>query len=375
MLQRILVILVVAVSFSCEQEKTSYTVTGTAVGIADGTEVKLQELLNNRPVLLSSSTIENESFSFEGSIEGKDMHFLTFKGLTGNVPFILENADIEVIVDKDNLSKSILKGSQENELLNSYSKELMRISELNQDLGRQYQTAQQKRQTERVTAIRKSFDSVKSQQSDYELKFVQDNNTSLMSAMVLERMMHSKAYPELQIKELYDGLPEEVRQSAPGKNIDKFLVPMLATAEGAIAPNFEAPDPDGNIISLEDITSKNKVTIVDFWAAWCGPCRKENPNLVRVYDKYKDKGLEIVGVSLDGSSRQKDPKAAWLKAIADDGLTWKQVSHLKYFQDPIAKSYNINAIPASFVLDSEGKILAKKLRGQALDRKMAELLD
>ncbi|MBT8310190.1 MAG: AhpC/TSA family protein [Flavobacteriaceae bacterium] len=375
MLQRILVILVVVLSFSCEQEKTSYTVTGTATGVADGTEVKLQELLNNRPVLLMSTKVENEAFSFEGAIEKKDLHFLTINGLSGNIPFILENDDIDIIVDKENLSNTILKGTKENELLNSYSKELMRISQLNQELGRRYQSAQQKRETELVAAIRKSFDSLKGVQSDYEINFVEDNSNAFMSAMVLERMMHSKSYPELKIKELYDALPEEVKQSGPGKNIDKFLIPMLATAEGAIAPNFEAPDPDGNIISLKDITSENKVTLVDFWAAWCGPCRKENPNLVRVYKNYKDKGLEIIGVSLDGSSRQTDPKAAWLKAIEDDGLTWKQVSHLKYFQDPIAKSYNINAIPASFILDSEGKIIAKKLRGQALDRKMAELLD
>ena len=150
---------------------------------------------------------------------------------------------------------------------------------------------------------------------------------------------------------------------------------MLATAEGAKAPNFEAPNPEGKLLALNDITSNNEITIVDFWAAWCGPCRKENPNLVRLYERYHDKGLEIVGVSLDGSTKQKDPKAAWLKAIQDDGLTWQQVSNLKYFQDPIAQSYSINAIPASFVLDKEGKIIAKGLRGAALDSKIAELLD
>ena len=115
--------------------------------------------------------------------------------------------------------------------------------------------------------------------------------------------------------------------------------------------------------------------MIDFWAAWCGPCRRENPNIVQVYNKYHEKGLEIIGVSLDGRMGQGDPKAAWVKAIEDDNLSWHQISNLNYFEGPIAKMYNIQSIPASFILDAEGRIVAKNLRGPALEQKMAELLD
>src|SRR5690606_17009896 len=145
------------------------------------------------------------------------------------------------------------------------------------------------------------------------------------------------------------------------------------TEVGSMAPDFSAPNPDGTRISLSDI--KGKVTIIDFWAAWCGPCRKENPNVVKVYEKYHDKGLEIIGVSLDGAPNQKDAKAAWMQAIEKDQLTWHQVSNLAYFNDPIAKQYQIQAIPATFILDSEGIIVAKNLRGDALEAKIAELLN
>jgi thiol-disulfide isomerase/thioredoxin len=111
-----------------------------------------------------------------------------------------------------------------------------------------------------------------------------------------------------------------------------------------------------------------KVTLIDFWAAWCKPCRAENPNVVSAYKKYHDKGLNIIGVSLDRSAED------WKKAIADDGLIWNQVSHVAYFEDPIAKLYGVDAIPAAFLLDENGVIVAKNLRGSQLEEKVAELL-
>lgn len=138
---------------------------------------------------------------------------------------------------------------------------------------------------------------------------------------------------------------------------------------GKIAPNFTSPSIDGDMISLNDI--KGKATIVEFWASWCGPCRRENPNLVKVYEKYHDKGLEIIGVSLDKPGQ----KARWQKAIEDDNLNWHHVGSLQYFRDPVARMYDVNSIPASFILDEDGKIVAKRLRGQALEDQIASMLD
>lgn len=137
---------------------------------------------------------------------------------------------------------------------------------------------------------------------------------------------------------------------------------------GKVAPNFSAPDPNGKEIALNDI--KGKVTIIDFWASWCKPCRRENPNVVKLYEKYHDKGLEIISVSLDKEGQ----KNRWIKAIEDDNLTWHNISNLKFWSDPIAKMYNVRSIPATFILDESGTIVAKKLRGAALERKVEELL-
>ena len=119
---------------------------------------------------------------------------------------------------------------------------------------------------------------------------------------------------------------------------------------------------------------KGKATIIDFWAAWCGPCRRENPNVVKIYEQYHDKGLEIIGVSLDGAPNQKDPKKAWLDAIEKDGLVWPyHVSDLKYFQSAAAITYKINAIPFALLLDPEGRVIGKNLRGRALEAKLASI--
>ncbi|MBD3863766.1 peroxiredoxin family protein [Olleya marilimosa] len=143
---------------------------------------------------------------------------------------------------------------------------------------------------------------------------------------------------------------------------------VFGTEIGDYAPTFTATTPDGKDLSLNDVDAK--VIVLDFWASWCGPCRRENPNVVKMYNQYHDKGLEIVGISLDKQG-QKD---RWLKAIAQDKLTWKHVSNLEGWQEPIALAYGVRSIPATYILDGEGKIIAKNLRGKALEDKIAEIL-
>lgn len=149
------------------------------------------------------------------------------------------------------------------------------------------------------------------------------------------------------------------------KELLKQVNSLRTLAVGADAPEISLPDPDGNVITLSSL--RGNYVLIDFWAAWCRPCRVENPNVVKMYEEYRGKNFEILGVSLD---RTRD---AWIKAIQDDGLGWKHVSDLKYFNSEAAAAYQINAIPATYLIDPDGKIIAKGLRGESLRAKLKEI--
>jgi len=152
-----------------------------------------------------------------------------------------------------------------------------------------------------------------------------------------------------------------------GKGFVAFVENMKRTAVGQPAPEISLPDPDGKVITLSSL--QGKYILVDFWAKWCGPCRHENPNVVKAYNEFKGKGFDILSVSLDRT------KADWVQAIKEDGLVWNHVSDLKYFESQAAKDYNINAIPFSILVDPKGNIIAKNLRGSGLQKKLAEVLN
>ena len=173
----------------------------------------------------------------------------------------------------------------------------------------------------------------------------------------------------IEVSEILNGLDEELLASTTIQRLKQSVKAKKKASVGGTAPQFEAPTPSGETLALKD--AMGTYTIIDFWASWCKPCRMENPNVVNVYNKYHDKGLNIISVSLDRPG-QKD---RWLKAIEADNMDWHHVSNLQFWQDPIARQYNVRSIPATFLLDAEGKIIDKNLRGQALQAKIAALLD
>ena len=162
--------------------------------------------------------------------------------------------------------------------------------------------------------------------------------------------------------------PSDCRQI--GKNIADLLSQFEDPIEvGEIAPDFTAPSINGPDITLSNVLLDNKVTLLDFWAAWCRPCRIENPNLVRLHKKYKDAGFDIIGVSLDRTREQ------WEQAVIDDNLPWTQVSNLNFWNDPVARRYSIRAIPQSYLLNKDGLVMGKNLRGQELEDRILSLLN
>ena len=190
-------------------------------------------------------------------------------------------------------------------------------------------------------------------------------NTNMYSSIMAIQALDPDKYSDL-YKSLDAGLSKKFPND---KNVIMFhevVERMLSTNVGQFAPEISLPSPDGKEIALSSL--KGKLVLIDFWASWCGPCRKEMPNVVKIYSKFKNKGFEIYGVSLD------QDKEKWMEAITKDGINWPQVSDLKYWDNVAAKIYNVQGIPYTVLIDKDGKIIAKNLRGQELEKKIAEVL-
>ena len=190
-------------------------------------------------------------------------------------------------------------------------------------------------------------------------------NTNMYASIFAIQGLQPDKYADV-FKALDAGLSKKYPRDQSVIRFHAVVTQMLGTVIGAEAPDIRLPAPDGHEIALSSL--KGKVVLVDFWASWCGPCRKEMPNVVKAYAKYKNKGFEIFGVSLD---KEKDK---WVEAIQVEGITWPQVSDLQYWNSEVVKQYSIEGIPYTVLLDKEGKIIAKNLRGAELDKKLAEVL-
>jgi len=237
------------------------------------------------------------------------------------------------------------------------------MSKLEQD----FSVASASQDVARITELQGEYLRITNQGHDKVAALIKDQPVSLA---VINLLQQGNLLDRDKYFDLYLSTADKLKKEWPNYTVTKPFIEMVdkmkVTAIGQVSPEIEMPNPDGQMIKLSSL--RGKFVLVDFWAKWCGPCRRENPNVVKAYQKYKDKGFEVFGVSLDRNRED------WLQAIQEDGLTWTHVSDLKYFDSKAANDFNISAIPFSILVDPEGKIIAKNLRGASLDKKLEEVL-
>ena len=379
---RLVLISIIAISCKNDIDRTDYVIDGNAEGMYNGIRVYLSAVdATGRQVNIDTAIVMNETFKMTGQLNHPKLHFISVNGLVGKLPIMIENTEMKLNINKSALGNSQVLGSKSNDLLREYDTTINDLKLKSKTLSTEYRAAQIAKDTLAIKTIEPKLIELGKNMNNLGFDFAKKNNTSFVALQIFTNELRKSNLDLEELKTIFNGFSEDIKNSDEAKiviNRLDFLTKKAeaekSTAIGEKAPEFSAPNPDGETIALNEVVSKNKITIIDFWAAWCGPCRRENPNILKIYNQYHTKGLEIIGVGLDGRRGQQNPKEAWVKAINDDNLTWYQVSNLKYF-DEIAQSYNVNSIPSMFILNNKGEIIAKNLRGKDLENKIAELLN
>ena len=331
-------------------------------------EVRLQKVNSDYSIeLVESANFVEDEIEFNIFVFESTLFRLDFMGYT-SLDLILDKSDVDIFVDDSNsLFEFTVNGSDDTEILKSIENKITNYRSEIRELNINFVEASQNRDFELVNSIQSEFDFKKNQ---FELSLKDYLSSAKKSLAVLVTADYLDIEENLIFWEtIYNNYLDEFEENSYFRNFESKLIKIKSISIGSIAPEIILEDTSGVPISLASL--RGKYVLLDFWAAWCRPCREENPNIVENYNNYKSYGFDVYQVSLDRT------KEDWIRGIKQDKLPWINVSDLKYYQSEAAELYNVDRIPSAFLLDPDGKIIAKHidLRGQNLSRKLAEIFN
>lgn len=351
---------------ACSGSTSGYTIKGNIQNAADGQIVYLKVPHGRQLTTIDSTFVKGGDFTFKGVQDTASLRYITCfipnAERPYSLPFFLENGQINVSLNEEN---ETVGGTYHNDIYQAFKdgqKEILtNLGEIQNSL--QTENLSEEERQAKIAEFEKLYE----QKDQYQINALHNNITNAMGALILTHSYYDIETAELDA--LLQQIPAEYATNSEIVRIKEYVDKKQKTEVGKKYIDFSMPTPDGKEAKLSDfVGGKNKLLLVDFWASWCGPCRRAMPELKSIYKEYKNKGLEIVGVSFDRDAE------AWKKAIKDDKLEWKHISDLKYWQSEAAKIYGINSIPHLMLIDAEGTIVARGLHGEELANKIAELL-
>lgn len=356
--------LIAVAMFSCNEPTFNVSVD---LQNAEGKMIYLQKIIDNEIAVIDSAVIQNNKVNFIVENGTPAMRYsVRIEGVRYPIGFFSENKDITIVGDFNDNRNITANGSAAQQLVNEYNAENKKFNDQFKELRQQYNTAALSNDEAALERISNEYDQVEKNQNNYQTLFLTKNSNSFVAAYVLYSNRYNYELNELEDFVNNFNIKEENDYS---KLLDEYIAILQRVDVGQPYLDFTQETPEGDILSISELVGKSKLLLIDFWASWCGPCRAENPNVVEVYKEYHEKGFDVLGVSLD---MEKDK---WIKAIEDDGLIWHNISDLKYWNNEAAKSYGISSIPSNLLLDENGTIIAKNLRGEDLRKKVEEILN
>lgn len=355
-------LLLIAVAFimtACNQNKNF----NVNVSLANGNDktIYLQKYVDNVPVTIDSAVIAEEKAVLTAPIDNPQiLYALKIKGQRGSMPFFADNKDVAFVGDLNNPQAVEIMGSETQAELDAYNDQLDEINMQIRDLYAVMQQAFSDNDSIKMDSLNKVGTALMEQQDNFRDEYIKAHPESFVTHYILDGVKQD--YPLDQLKDLMAGFTTE---SIYRDHLNDYVAKQERLEVGQPFIEFTLQTKDGEDVTLSEKIAQNKLTLVDFWASWCGPCRHENPVVKAAYEKYHELGFEVVGVSVD------QDEAAWLKAVEEDELPWMQV---RDSEDKVSEDYMIYYIPSNFLFDQNGTMIAKGLRGEDLEAKLAEIL-